>query len=143
MKRYVKFLFITPPFLLAAAALCLSRGHSGDAQQEIPAVTEEQRLQWLAVQGLPAELLHSEPVTIPPQCSGSYEAYAALQEAQGLPLAAHMGGSAECFTYEITDSDPLLYAELLTADGILIGAQCYHPEDGVTLTMEGEPFPVP
>lgn len=143
MKRYVKYLLIAPPLLLCAAAVCLSHSNSGNEQQEIPAASEEQRLQFLAMHGLHAEVLHSEQVTVPWDLGGCYAEYAALQEAQQLPLAAHAGAAASCITYEVTDSDPLMYAELLTANGILIGAQCYHPEDGQVLTMQGKPFTLP
>ena len=143
MKRYVKYLLIAPPLVFCAAAVCLSRSNSRDTQQEIPAVTEDQQLQWLAMQGLQAEMLHSEQVTVPFDLGGNYADYAALQESQQLPLSAYAGRNASRFTYEITDSDPLMYAELLTADGILIGAQCYRPEDGQVLTIQGEPFTSP
>ena len=140
MKRYAKYLLIAPPLLICTAAVCLCRSSSGDAQQEIPAASEEQRAQYLAMQGLHAKVLYAEPVVIPWEFGGCYAEYAALQEFQQLPLAGYAGRSASCITYEVTDSDPLLYAELLTADGILIGAQCYHPEDGQVLTIQGEPF---
>lgn len=143
MKRHLKYLLIAPPLLLCAAAVYFSHSSSAGTQQEIPATSEEQRLQWLAMQGLRGEMLHAEHITVPAQFSGCYADYAALQEFQQLPLAAYAGMSASCITYEITDSDPLMYAELLTADGILIGAQCYHPEDGITLTMHGKPYTAP
>ncbi len=139
MKRYLKYFLIAPPLLLCAAAVCLSH-ESGNAKQDIPAATSAQRTQWLAMQGISAQEIHAQQVTIPAEFTGSYAVYAALQDVQELPLAVHAGECATCITYRVTEREPLLYAELLIADGVLIGAQCYHPEEGITLTMQGAPF---
>ncbi len=143
MKRCVKSLLILPPLLLCGLAVCLSRAHPGVETAVIPAATEEERLHWLASQGLQAQELSSRCVTIPSEFSGTYACYAALQEQQHLPLTAHAGAQAVCITYEVTDCEPPLYAELLTAEGLLIGAQCYHPEEGIILDMQGKAVPVP
>ncbi len=140
MKRCVKYLLILPPLLLCGLALCLSHGSPVGTATEIPAATEDERIRWLASQGLRAELLGSQTVTVPLDFSGSYAGYAALQEHLQLPLAAYAGEAAACITYKITDSEPQMYAELLTANGLLIGAQCYLPEEGVTLDMQGHVF---
>lgn len=143
MKRCLKYLLAVPPLLLCAAAVCFSHSNTQGKHLKIPAATESERLSWLASQGLEAERLSSQAVTIPMDFGGTYAAYAALQAAQLLPLTAYAGERAVCTTYEIRESEPLMYAELLTADGILIGAQCYHPEEGVTLTMQGEAVTLP
>ncbi len=143
MKRCIKYLLAVPPLLICAAAVCFSHSNPHSKHLKIPAATESERLSWLASQGLEAEKLTSQAVTVPMDFSGVYAAYAALQTSQLLPLAAYAGERAVCTTYEIRESEPLMYAELLTADGILIGAQCYHPEEGKTLTMQGEYVTLP
>lgn len=129
MKRIFKYLLIAPPVLLCAAALYLSHWTPAQTHPDIPASTEEERLSWLAVQGIDAEPIASQAAVIPSDFGGIYAEYAALQETQGLPLAEYAGESAVCTTYLVKGHEPLLYAELLTADGILIGAQCYAPEE--------------
>lgn len=143
MKRLVRYLLIVPPLAICAAAVILCHGGTDDLRETIPAATESQQLQWLAMQGLQAERIASQAVTIPAEFTGSYAAYAALQEQQALPLADYAGRNAVCVTYQVTDSEPLMYTELLTADGILIGAQCYLPEEGRMLTMQGKQFTLP
>lgn len=140
MKHFIRYMLIAPPLLICAAALCLSHRSPAQTFLNIPAAAEEERLQWLAMQGIQAEPLYSETVMIPSEFDEIYADYAALQEEQMLPLSEYAGKSVSSITYEITDSDPLMYAELLTADGILIGAQCYLPEEGVTLNMRGNPY---
>ena len=64
---------------------------------------------------------------------GSYSEYAALQQAQALPLASHLGETAVRYTY--TQSSPgeahLRTELLLSEDQILLGAvqyDCTQPE---------------
>ncbi len=142
MHRRFKYLLILPPLFLCILAVRLC--HTGtDAMQEIPAVTEEDQHRWLAAQGIQAERIRAQTVTIPQEFTGNYADYAALQKQQQLPLSAYAGKQAACVTYEIRDSVPPMYTELLIADGILIGAQCYVPENSITLTMQGTPFTAP
>lgn len=145
MKQYLKYLLILPPVLVGILAVCLSHsGTSGkDAVQQIPAADEAARLSWLAARGLDCEAVSSRAVTVPLDFSGVYGDYAALQEALCLPLEAYSGQRAVLYTYQVKDSEPLLYAELLTAEGILIGAQCYRPEESATLDLKGNLFTAP
>lgn len=129
MKRIFRYLLIAPPVLLCAAALYLSHRTDAQTYPVIPASTEEERLSWLAMQGIDAEPIASQTAVIPSDFGGIYAEYASLQEMQHLPLAEHAGENAVCTTYLVKDHEPLLYAELLSADGILIGAQCYAPEE--------------
>ena len=135
--KYLKYVLIMPPLLLCLAALWWSHRN---VPAEIPAATETQRLQWLQAQGLAAEFLAFEMVEIPVDFSGNYADYAALQEMQEMPLADAAGKSGVLYTYQVADSEPPLYAELLTADGILVGVQCYRPTESRTLTLWGEVF---
>ncbi len=129
MKRIFRYLLIAPPIFLCAVALYLSHRTNAQTYPVIPASTEEERLSWLAMQGIDAEPIASQTAVIPSDFGGIYAEYASLQEMQGLPLAAHAGDTAVCTTYLVREHEPLLYAELLSADGILIGAQCYAPEE--------------
>ncbi|MBE6851629.1 MAG: DUF4830 domain-containing protein [Ruminococcus sp.] len=140
MKRRIKFIFIITPLLICALAVRLCRSNPSSRMQKIPAATETEQQQWLSEQGLQTEKISVQEVTIPHDLGENYMNYAALQEHQMLPLSEHAGSRAECITYEITNAASQMYAELLVADGILIGAQCYAPENGVTLTMQGTPY---
>ncbi len=144
MKQYLKYLLILPPALLCITAICLS--HAGSSSMEplqVPAADETARLAWLSDHGWQCEAVSSQAVIVPTDFSGTYMDYAALQETLHLPLEAYSGQRAVLYTYYIKGSEPPLYAELLTADGFLIGAQCYHPEESVTLNMQGEVFTAP
>lgn len=114
--------------------------HHRSPAQVIPAGTQAQQLEWLAAQGIEAQQALTQEITVPVDFSGNYADYAALQELQQLPLRKYAGKSALCATYRIENGAQPMYAELLIADGILIGAQCYTPEGGQTLDLRGEPF---
>lgn len=75
----------------------------------------------------------TETVQLPAAADGSYSEYAALQQAQALPLASHLGETAVRYTY--TQSSPgeahLRTELLLSEDQILLGAvqyDCTQPE---------------
>ncbi len=141
MKRWFKYLLLLPPLLLCAAAVCLSHSAKGRTQlRYIRAETEDARLAWLSSQGIEAERISSQAVTVPRNFSGAYQNYAALQAQLQLPLKEYAGQRAVMYTYSVTGSEPLLYAELLTAEGFLIGVQCYYPEEGAVLDLQGAPF---
>lgn len=140
MKRCLKYLLILPPLLLCAAAVCLSHSRSGPKPQYISAATEEARLEWLASQGLEVVPVSSQAITVPLDFSGNYADYASLQEQLRLPLGDYAGQRAVMYTYCITESEPAMYVELLTAGGYLIGVQCYIPEDSETLDLQGKPY---
>jgi hypothetical protein len=129
MKHYLKlkYLLVLPPLVLCGAAICLCHRQS-PVRKEITAATENDRTAWLALQGWEAELLTSEAVTIPTDFSGTYADYAAMQEQQQLPLSLYKGERAVRYTYLLKNTEPVLYAELLTAEGLLIGVQYYSPE---------------
>ncbi len=139
MNRYLKYLLILPPIAVCAAAVILSHG-STKQLQDIRTETEQIRLEWLASQGLQAQPLSSCAVTVPQDFSGIYEDYAALQSHLRLPLQQYAGQRAVLYTYVITDTNPVMYAELLTAQGRLIGVQCYHPEEHITLDLQGRAY---
>lgn len=102
--------------------------------QEILLADGAQRLAFLEAQGQPERCcVATETVQLPYAADGAYRAYAALQEAQSLPLTAHLGERATRYTY--TQSSPgqdhLCTELLLSEDQILLGAvqyDCAAPE---------------
>ncbi len=137
MKSYFKYLLILPPAILCCIAVILSHEKRLPGTDTIKAAAEFDRRAWLITQGWNAELLSSRPVTVPFIITEDYTDYAALQTRQRLPLAQHLGSHGVIYTYQLENSS--LYAELLTADGILIGAHCYQPEQHQLLDMQGTP----
>ncbi|MDE5792868.1 MAG: DUF4830 domain-containing protein [Oscillospiraceae bacterium] len=141
MKKYLKYLLILPPALLCMVAVIFSHKQKQPATDTIKAYTEFDRSAWLLTQGWNAELLYSRAVTIPYEFNtNTYQTYANLQIQQRLPLERYAGTRGVLYTYELENSP--LYAELLTADGILIGAQCYLPEESITLDIHGKEFKI-
>ena len=141
MKRIFRYLLVLPPAVLCMAAVILSHRSREPQAVKIPASTEADRAAYLLSQGYEGEQINSRAVRIPQTTDGAYADYAALQIAQHLPLSDYAGERAVLYTYALVESE--LRAELLTADGILIGAQCYVPEDSVTLGMNGRPYHAP
>lgn len=163
-KNYAKYLLILIPALFCVVVLIRNHSQKIPALQ-IPAVTEDDRTAWLLSQGWDCELHSSRIVVIPdsldhpdhPDSGNSeninnFNYYISLQESQNLPFREYAGANGIVYYYQLhpanayqdsknpRDAGELLYAELLTADGILIGAQCYHPgEDCTTLDMQGNP----
>ena len=137
MKQYLKYLLILPPAILCGVAVILSHQKKTPATDEIRAAAESDRSTWLMLQGWNAELISSRPVTVPAEITETYAEYAHLQILQRLPLMQYAGKHGVLYTYQLENSD--LYAELLTADGMLIGAQCYRPDEGRTLSIHGTP----
>ncbi|MDE7094369.1 MAG: DUF4830 domain-containing protein [Oscillospiraceae bacterium] len=141
MKKYLTYLLILQPALLCIIAVIFSHQKKQPPTDNIKASTEFDRHAWLLTQGWNAELLHSRAVTIPFDFDNSnYQTYANLQIQQRLPLENYAGKRGVLYTYQLENSP--LYAELLTADGILIGAQCYLPEESITLDMQGKEFKI-
>ncbi|MDE6730853.1 MAG: DUF4830 domain-containing protein [Oscillospiraceae bacterium] len=148
IKKYSRYLVILIPALFCAVVLILNQKQKIPVQQ-ISVVTEADRSAWLLSQGWKGELHSSRPVVIPDiadnaeipdsEISGNFNYYISLQEQQNLPFREYAGAHGIVYIYELTNSgNPVLYAELLTADGILVGAQCYHPgQDSETLDMQG------
>lgn len=133
-KKYLKFLLPLP--FLCVGAFWVFREKPPEPVT-IPAGTEEERLCFLRSEGWEGTLAVSQGVIVPEE-SAFPAAYAGLQQSLGLPLAEFAGKSAVLYTYSLRHT--ALCAELLTADGVLIGAQCYDPETHCTLDLRGEPF---
>lgn len=138
MKRSVFCMLAVLPLLAGAVLLLRSRP---EPPERIPVQTEEERTAWLRAQSWEPLSCTEQEVTVPQQMTGVYAGYAALQTYQHLPLPEYSGQRGVLYTYVLKDTQ--LCAELLAADGILIGAQCYLPEESVTLDMKGNPFSYP
>ena len=130
MKKWGKAgLAVLPGALCLVAWLWLSRPPE---TRQIPAGTEDERLAFLSTCGMEGALLSEQHVTVPGE-DAAFTRYIALQRLQSLPLGAHTGEQGTVYTYSIAGSS--LRAELLCADGLLIGAQMYLPEDGSMLPL--------
>ena len=105
----------------------------------IPASTPDERLVYLFTQGWKGEEIAAVEVMIPEPTGVGYHAFAELQAMQNLPLTRFAGRKAMRYTYRLAQSG--LYAELLCADGILIGAMCYDPLSGEMRTIRGDAYP--
>ncbi|MBR4320593.1 MAG: DUF4830 domain-containing protein [Oscillospiraceae bacterium] len=135
MKKFLKYLFILPPAVLCCVAIILSHQKKSPAVESISVSSEAERSEWLMLQGWNAELLTTRLVTVPAELNEFCTDYALLQSKLRLPFAQYAGKHGVLYTYRLENS--ALYAELLTADGVLVGAQCYHPEQHKTLDMQG------
>lgn len=135
MKRVLKYLLILPPAVLCCVAVILSHQKKAPATEMISVASEEQRSEWLMLQGWNGIFLQSRLVTVPAELGEEFTDYLLLQQKLRLPFTQYAGKHGVLYTYRLENSE--LYAELLTADGILIGVQCYHPEKGKTLDMQG------
>ncbi len=113
---------------LAAACAVLAGGifllTGRQEMQTIPAADEADRIAYLRSQGREGWLVGEQAVTVPSDW-GSCPEYAALQEAQQLPLRQAAGKAGTVYTYALSGST--MRAQLLVADGILAGAMCYDP----------------
>ncbi len=71
----------------------------------------------------------AEEVRVPVSIDSTYKAYAALQGAQRLPLASHLGESATRYTYvQSSPGQATLRTELLLdSNQMIIGAMQYDP----------------
>ncbi len=138
MKRRIRYL---PVLMLSLSGIGFAVFlQFRSPSQEIPVRTAAEQCEWLAAQGLSGEEIGTQEILIPTDFSGNYADYAALQSQLRLPLKSYAGKPAQCITYRITSSEEPMFAELLVADGFLIGAQCYTPEGGRTLDLQGKPF---
>lgn len=101
---------------------------------EIVLTDETARLAFLEAQGQPeSRCIAAETVRLPVSVDTVYKAYATLQQAQKLPLEAHMGETATRYTYTQSSpgQDSLRTELLIDANQILIGAvqySCTSPE---------------
>ena len=124
MQRWMKAgLAVLPGALCLGIWLWMSRPPE---PKMIPAGTEDERLAFLNSLGIEGMLLSEQRVTVPGE-DAVFADFAALQRLQMLPLAAHTGEAGTVYTYRIAGSS--FRAELLCADGLLIGAQLYLPEE--------------
>ena len=135
--KYLKYLLLLPPAILCCIAVVISHQKNAPSAEAVPALTETDRNSWLMLKGWKAELLSSRIVTVPETLPETLSDYLTLQTRLRLPFSDYAGKHGTVYTYRLENSS--LYAELLTADGILIGAECYSPEKPEILDMNGKP----
>ena len=139
MKSSVKK-FCAVCLIAAAASVCL-RSLSAARIPETDTVlleTDAERETWLNLHGwrvLPPERTETRIPAVWRTSAG--QAWLGLQHAQGFQPEQFAGESAVRYVYPVQNTaQPELYAELLlTADGILVGAQVYSAETGLMQTV--------
>ena len=128
-------------WVLAGMGIVLCAGvwwlASPDELSGIPAGTEEERMLYLFAQGFKGREQSAQEIIVPDCSDAVFADYAALQTAQGLPLEQCSGKPAVRYVYELEQTN--LYAELLVADGMLIGAMCCNPAKHEILAISGKP----
>ncbi|MCR5717720.1 MAG: DUF4830 domain-containing protein [Oscillospiraceae bacterium] len=132
MKKGIAVLTAVCLFLCAGVFLLLRR----EQADGIPAETSEDREIYLFSQGWKGRELTAREITVPDTDDAVFAAYAALQETQGLPLSRYAGKRAVMYVYRLEQSP--LYAQLLVADGRLIGAMCTDPAAHDLLGISGK-----
>ena len=108
--------------IAAVCGIFLLRGEPA-RPEGIPAKTADDRLVYLFTQGWKAEEIGQAEVIVPDGEDANFAAYAALQDTQGLPVRKFAGQAAMRYTYRLSPSEQ--FAELLCADGQVIGAMRY------------------
>ena len=128
-------IILTTGLALTAVVLLLSLP---ERQTPIPAATETDRQLWLFGQGYKGREISAEEIVVPDTEDPVFSGYAAMQAEQGLPLERYAGQPAARYVYELEQTP--LCAELLVADGQLIGAMCCDPAAHTMLRIYAEPF---
>lgn len=100
------------------------------AEEPVQIILEDEaaRTEFLRSQGQPeSSCIAAETVRLPVSVDDAYEGYAALQNAQGLPLTAHLGETATRYTYTQSSfgQDTLRMELLVDENQMLIGAVQY------------------
>lgn len=111
------------------------------AEEPVQIILEDEaaRTEFLRAQGqLESRCITAETVQLPVSVDDAYKDYAALQDAQKLPLAAHLGETATRYTYTQSSSgqDTFRTELLVDENQMLIGAvqyDCTAAEDMTTL----------
>lgn len=138
MKSSVKILCAVC-LCAAAAAVCLHTASAGKPQQEALLLeTDAEREAWLGLHGWRVAEPERSETRIPSAWHTSAgQAWLGLQHTQGFSPEQFAGESAVRYVYPVQNTaQPELYAELLlSADGILIGAQVYSAETGLMQTV--------
>ena len=118
---------------LIVILLTFVSNHSSKAEQTsaepISCATKEQRAQYLASLGWEFSAESEKEITIPEVFNEVYSNYNSVLKKQGFDLEDYRGKTATLYTYNITNyaSSKDIIADLIVADGILIGADLCDP----------------
>ena len=129
---------------LIVILLTFVSNHSSKAEQTskapISCATKEQRAEYLTSLGWEFSAESEKEITIPEVFNDVYNNYNSVLKKQGFDLEDHRGKTATLYTYNITNygSDKDIIADLIVADGILIGADLCDPsaEHGFLKALE-------
>ncbi len=94
----------------------------------------DERTAFLKAQGVASPVcIATEPIKLPVSIDENYRAYADLQKAQGLTLAAHLGENAVQYTYRSDETHTRIQL-LFSEDDVLLGAIRYDATDAAEMT---------
>ena len=118
--------------------------HNGKAQAAsatpISCATEQERTAYLQSLGWESDSAEEKEITIPSVFNQVYENYNAVQKEQGFDLEPYKGKAATIYTYHISNykDNKNVIADLLVADGVLIGADLCDPsaKDGFLVALK-------
>lgn len=126
--------FITAAVLLCGVMLILPENKLNSIPDSPPvnASDTNSRVSYFASHGWEVEEISSKDITIPSDFSESYEAYAVIQDKQGLPLREYAGKPAKIYVYKVNNYSPgnqNMLAELLVCDDKAVASLVYGEND--------------
>ncbi len=126
--------FITAAVLLCGVVLILPENKPDSIPDSPPvnAADTDSRVGYFASHGWDVEEISSKDITIPSDFSDSYEAYAVIQDKQGLPLREYAGKPAKIYVYKVNNYSPdnqNMLAELLVCDDTAVASLVYGEND--------------
>ena len=107
-----------------------NHGVSATAAAPISCASEADRAAYLTSLGWEFDdAVQQKQVTIPTEFNEVYQRYSALLAKEGFRLEDYKGKQAEIYTYQIKnyDGNDRIIADLIVADGVLIGADLCDP----------------
>ena len=111
-----------------------------EASVNISCATAEERKEYINSLGWEFESEEEKEITIPSEFNDVYKTYNEIQKKQGFDLEEHKGASAVIYTYKLTNykDNENVIADLIVADGVLIGADLCDPavDSGFLVELE-------
>ncbi|MCM1528751.1 MAG: DUF4830 domain-containing protein [Alistipes sp.] len=127
--------FVTAAIIISGVILIFPENKTDPIPSSSPvnASDADSRVSYFASHGWDVEEISSKDITIPSDFSESYEAYAVIQDKQGLPLREYAGKSAKIYVYKVNNYSPdnkKMLAELLVCDDTAVASLVYGESDG-------------
>lgn len=127
--------FVTAAIIISGVILIFpeNKPDSIPSSPPVNASDTDSRVSYFASHGWDVEEISSKDITIPSDFSESYEAYAVIQDKQGLPLREYAGKSAKIYVYKVNNYSPdnkNMLAELLVCDDTAVASLVYGENDG-------------